>query len=132
MRAAPAPMATSYSFTSVAGSARVVSSVTNITGRPALVSAATDSSTLRNIVSSDQSSAKRRIGDEPMNAHASMATPDSCAAWIALFTSAGCVRSAMFGFSVLSFVVSLASATISLRARSDAPGSPMSALSMPS
>jgi len=97
-----------------------------------LASAVTDSSTFRSIVSIDQSSAKRRIGELPMNAHASIATPDCRAASMPPLTSAGCVRSAMFGRRRFSVVVSFASATISVRARSDAPGSPISALSMPS
>jgi len=66
-----------------------------------------------------------------MNAQVSMATPDATAAWIAPLMSAGCVRHATFGV-MRSFAVSFASATISSRARAEAPGRPMSALWIPS
>ena len=67
----------------------MVSSVTNITGSPAFTAVETAFSTLASIVSSDQSSAKRRIGDEPMKAQVSIGTPASTEAWMAPSTSAG-------------------------------------------
>jgi len=132
IRLAPAAIAVSYSFWSVSGSARVVSSVTNITGRPALTSVATLVSTLFSMASMVQSSANRRIGDEPINVQLSIARPASVDASIAARTSSGCVRMAMLGRRRLSFVVSFARATIAARACGDAPGRPMSALSIPS
>ena len=108
-----------------------MSSVTNITGRPLRTARLTDSSTCLVIVSIDQLSANRRIGLEPMNAHVSIATPDSTAASMAPVMSAGWVRTATFGV-IRSFAVSFASATTVSRACAEAPGRPMSALSMPS
>ncbi len=131
IRLAPAPMAVSYSVTSVSGSARVVSSVTNMTGRPFFTARLTDSSTCLRITSTDQLSTTRRIELDPMNAHVSIATPDSTAARIAPWISVGCVRTATFGV-ILSFAVSFASATTVASACGDAPGSPMSALEIPS
>src|SRR5206468_4033028 len=81
--------------------------------------------TLRSISSMRQSSAKRRIGLEPMKAHVSIGTPASTLASIAPCTSAGCVRTAQLGLSFRSLVVSLASTTIATRACDDAPGRPM-------
>ena len=89
IRFAPAAIAVSYSFCSVSGSARVVSSVTNMTGNPAFTSVATLVSTLLSIVSIFQSSAKRRIGEEPMNAQLSIGMPASVDVSIAARTSSG-------------------------------------------
>ena len=53
----------------------MVSSVTNMTGRPSRTQKDTDSSAVRSIRSSVQPSAKRRIGELPMKVHTSRAIP---------------------------------------------------------
>src|SRR5215470_10970064 len=57
------------------GFARVVSSVTYMTGRPWPTAKVTASSVICKSFSSVQSSAKNRTDDEPMNVHASIAMP---------------------------------------------------------
>ena len=115
------------------GSARVVSSVTNITVRPSLTHNATDSSAVRSILSSVQSSANRRIEELPMKALTSTATPVRCTIPAIGSTSATTVRAAQLGsMASPASRISSQSRVTSSTALGPAAGSPMSAAWSPS
>ena len=132
MRVAPQLIAAPYSALSVSGRARVVSSVTYITGSPALVANVTASSVEARILSRVQSSVYWRIGEEPMNVAASILIPTSSAMRTIGSTSAITVRAAQFG-KIGSWWsrISCARARTCSTTRGPAPGSPMSAATIP-
>ena len=74
-RPAPARMAVVYICRMWSGCARIVSSVTYITGRPSRTARDTASSVMRNIRSRSQSSVYCRIGEEPMKQATSIGKP---------------------------------------------------------
>src|SRR5919202_1863491 len=78
----------------VSGSARVVSSVTNMTGRPSETAKATASSVSFRSLSSVQPSAKKRMKEEPRKVQASMAMPARCEISAMGRMSFWCVRAA--------------------------------------
>ncbi len=90
-------MATPYSRFSVSGAARVVSSVTYMTGSPSATANRTASSVTLSMRSSVQPSAYWRMGDEPMNVHASIGMPVSCETRAMGSMSARTVRAAQLG-----------------------------------
>src|SRR6266480_3793760 len=132
MRVAPQSIAAPYSALRASGLARVVSSVTYMTGSPcftAYVTASTVDCTMRSRV---QSSAYCRIGDEPMNVAASMLIPTSWATRTIGSTSAITVRAAQFGArGSLASRISVASARTCSTTRGPAPGKPISAATIP-
>jgi hypothetical protein len=72
---APAWMAAVYIFSTSSGLARVVSSVTYITGSPSETANSTAFADCRTIQSRSHSSANWRMGDDPMKVQASMGMP---------------------------------------------------------
>lgn len=130
-RFAPASIAAPYSARSVSGCARVVSSVTNMTGSPSSVANFTASAASPTIFSSSQFSVKKRIGLEPMNAQTSSGAPISWLISAAGSMSLMTVRHATFGV-ILIDVIARAISRMWSRARSPAPGRPMFAVSIPS
>src|SRR5690348_7114068 len=132
-RRAPHRIALPYNARNVSGAARVVSSVTNITGSPSRTTNVTASSLARSIRSSVQSSAYCRMGDDPMNVAASMGIPAACEMRAIGSTSLTTVRAAQLASSgSFADAISVASASVSARVLGPAPGSPMSADAMPS
>ena len=128
----PQRMALPYSAFSVSPSARVVSSVTNITGRPSRTAKETDSSAVRSIPSIVHPSAKSRMGELPMNAHTSSGTPVSWEIRAAGRTSASTVRHAQLAvMDSFASRISSHSRVMSATARGPAPGSPMFAVWIP-
>ena len=113
--------------------ARVVSSVTNITGSPSLTANSTASRVSLSMRSSVHPSAYWRIGEEPMKQEASMAMPVRCEISTIGWMSAITVRAAQLG-AIFSFcsTISRASRSTSRTTCGPAPGRPMSADSMPS
>src|SRR6266581_4581453 len=99
IRPAPQSMAARYSAVSVSGRARVVSSVTYMTGRPCRTAYVTASSVERRIRSRVQSSAYCRMGDDPMNVAASIRTPSSSEIRTIGSMSITTVRAAQLGAS---------------------------------
>ena len=102
-RPAPARIAVVYMRRMWSGCARVVSSVTYMTGRPSLTASATASSERRSIRSKSQSSAYWRIGEEPMKQDTSIGMPTFCEISMIGRMSASTVRAAQLGriFSLL-------------------------------
>jgi hypothetical protein len=129
----PSRTASPYRRRIVSGCARSVSSVTYITGRPASTAKRIASADWRTRNSSSHPSAYWRIGDEPMNTQASAATPVRSAISTIGSMSRITVRAAQFGvIDSLASAISRHSASTSAAARGPAPGSPTSAVSMPS
>ena len=125
-------MAVPYKALRASGLARVVSSVTYITGRPCFTAYVTASSVDARIRSRVQSSAYCRMGDDPMNVAASIAIPTSSATRTIGSMSAITVRAAQLGASgSRASRISVASARTCSTTRGPAPGKPMSAATMP-
>ncbi len=132
-RRAPHSIAVRKSRRSVAGCARIVSSVTYITSSPFEAANVTASRVCCSIISSVQFSAYWRIGDEPMNVHTSIGRPTFCDTSTMGSMSRTIVRAAQLAL-MRSFepTISCASRVTSRTTCGPAPGSPMSAVSMPS
>src|SRR3989442_960158 len=132
IRIAPQSIAAPYNAFRASGFARVVSSVTYMTGRPCLTAYVTASSVDARMRSRVQSSAYCRIGDEPMNVAASMGMPTSWETRTIGSTSAITVRAAQFGkMGSLWSRISWASARTCSTTRGPAPGNPRSAATIP-
>jgi len=132
MRRAPHRIALAYSARMVSGRARVVSSVTNITGRPCETANVTAASLAFSIFSSVQSSAYCRIGEEPMKVAASIGIPTFWETSTIGSMSPTTVRAAQLGaMASRASRISVASVWTWSRTRGPAPGNPMSAAAMP-
>ena len=117
----------------MSGWARTVSSVTYITGRPWSTAYFTASSVWRSMVSSVQFSAYWRIGEEPMNVHTSIGSPTFCEISITGVMSWISVRAAQLArMRSPASRISCARRLTSRTTCGPAPGSPMSAVSIPS
>ncbi len=97
MRAAPRSTASENKARSVSGLARVLSSVTKVTGRSAWRAASIALFERESKNSKSQSSATARIGLEPMNSEASIAIPARCDTSAIAATSEAMVRPAHTG-----------------------------------
>ena len=132
-RLAPARIAVVYIPRMWSGCARLVSSVTYMTGRPSLTASATASSERRSMRSKSQSSAYWRIGDEPMKQDTSIGIPTFWEISMIGMMSAATVRAAQFGrIFILPRTISCARRVTVSTTCGPAPGSPMSAESIPS
>ena len=132
-RFAPARIAVEYSRRSVSGSARVVSSVTYMTGSPSPTANVIASSVSFSSWSSVQPSAYCRSGLEPMNVQHSIARPARCEISTIGLMSAITVRAAQLAWTCSRWsAISRASRSTSRTTCGPAPGRPMSAVSMPS
>ncbi len=110
----------------------MVSSVTIMTGRPSRTAKVTASSATESILVSVQPSAYWRMGELPMNVHASMGIPTAWEILATGSTSAIRVRAAQLGrMESFASTISRARAVTASTARGPAPGSPMSAVWMP-
>src|SRR5437588_183899 len=132
IRPAPHSIAAPYSALIVSGRARVVSSVTYMTGKPCSTAYVTASSVAATMRSTVQSSVYCRIGEEPMNVAASILIPTSFATRTIGSISAMTVRAAQFGaIGSLWSRISLARARTCSTTRGPAPGKPISAATIP-
>ncbi len=132
-RFAPARIAVEYRARSESGSARVVSSVTYITGRPSPTAKVIASSVSFSNWSRVQPSAYCRSGLDPMNVQHSIGIPARCETSAIGLISAITVRAAQFACTLnRPFAISRASRSTSRTTWAPAPGKPISAVSIPS
>ncbi len=96
-RPAPARIAVVYIRRIWSGWARVVSSVTYMTGRPSRTARDTASSDICSIRSKSQSSVYCRMGEEPMKQDTSIGMPTFCEISMIGRMSAATVRAAQLG-----------------------------------
>ena len=109
-----------------------MSSVTYITWRPCFTANVTASRVCASIMSSVQFSAYWRMGEEPMNVHTSIGRPVLCETSTTGSMSRSMVRAAQFAaMDSFAETISCASRVTSRTTCGPAPGSPMSAVSMP-
>ena len=132
-RPAPARIAVVYIRRMWSGCARVVSSVTYITGSPSRTASDTASSDRRSIRSKSQSSVYCRMGDEPMKQETSIGMPTFWEISMIGRMSAATVRAAQLGrIFIFDRTISWASRVTVSTTWGPAPGRPMSAESIPS